>query len=307
MFAFLVLLHEWMQKWKYGGFMALYFREQALAGWQMKENYQGRTRNSQQKAKSHCSTAAFHFLAEPPCTDAGLSTRHESGTPFCLARTRIWVCFQAETVFEPAVEETSILASIFSPMLFSLFASYDLFNPQTPSLLMLRLSFSKHKSHSCLFLFLYFSLFFLFIQKLHSLFQGLPVLITRLQAWEMMAVGTCFQHWSGFLEGVLLGVAIWMCWEMSCDTWAVSELITACAHKMEKCVLVGHTGVLFYFIFPLTRKKKMPSWNKLVVQMVSELKSQLPDKYICTFIYECIFECKTRFRFLMCFPTLPLI
>lgn len=100
-----------MQKCEYDRFIALYFREVQRQDdkWTEKE----RTRDSQQKEKDHHFTAAFHFPRKPPCTDAGLSTRHWSGTYFCLARTHIWVCFQPKTVFKPAVEEMSIVASIF--------------------------------------------------------------------------------------------------------------------------------------------------------------------------------------------------
>lgn len=79
-------------------------------------------------------------------------------------------------------------------------------------------------------------------------------------------------------------VAIWMCWEMSCDASAVSELITAWRPSTGKVhtVRTRWCPVLFHFSYDL--EKQMPSWNKLV-QMVSQLKSQLPENEIYTLIY----------------------
>lgn len=80
-------------------------------------------------------------------------------------------------------------------------------------------------------------------------------------------------------------VAIWMCWEMRCNAWAVSELITACRYLTGKVHTVGTHWCPVLFHFSYDSEKQMPSWNKLVVQMVFRLKSQLPEKYFYTLIY----------------------
>lgn len=258
-----------------------------------------REKNSQQKEKARLSLycnfffSIFSFLPKPPCTDAGLATRYWSETPFCLARTCIWVCFQLETVFEPALEKMFILASSFSSMLFSLFAYFDLFNRPTPSLLMLRVWFSKHKFYSSCFI------------PSSKTYWYKPCGCRAERWWWLGHVSNTGQGlWKESCWGSNLNVLRNELWCLSCVTthqWS-SSTGKVCTVRTHWC------PVLFLFLW---LGKKMPSWNKPVAQMVYELKSQLPENYIWTLIYlntyVYIFEYKTRSWFLMCLPTMPLI
>lgn len=107
-----------------------------------------------------------------------------------------------------------------------------------------------------------------------------------LPAWEKDDGGwDVFPTLAGLFGKSPAGAASWMCWGMSCDAWAVSELITVQSSSTGKVCSVRTYWCPVLFHFSYDWKEMMPSWKKLGVQMVYQFKRQLPGNNICTLKY----------------------